>query len=531
MRRVDLLLAHGLHHGAADVVHALESEGVERQVGDLVVFVHHEHDLVVILRPGAVDHVVLILRRGAHELAVLAGEQLLPNVEAGVEAVHGLKVGRVVAAIHGLHDVLQQLGRVGLDDGAVGVLGVDGEAHVIRVLDAADIVVDLVVGVFEIFFELRQVVRLAGRAADHGVEHAVHDRVGVDLVEVVRVLVVILCARHGREHPGHVDWVCLDRQRVGRERLLLHGVDVRLKAVRERQNERNADNADGPCERGEQGAGLFRHEVVQRQAHGRCKAHGGVLLDLGGHGRGRLGLRARIVVADDPAVEQAHGARGVFRCQLRVVRDHDDELIFCDLLQQIHDLHARLAVERAGRFVGEQDVGVVDDGARDGHALHLAAGHLVRRLVELVAQTDLFQRLDGARAPLLTGDARERQCELDICQHALVRDEVVALKDKADGVVAVCVPVAVVVLLRGAAVDDKVAGGVAVQTADDVQQRGLAAAGLAQDRNELALAKGDVDALERLDLRRAGLVDLGDVFQFQHGWDAPLCGCRAAARP
>ena len=112
-----------------------------------------------------------------------------------------------------------------------------------------------------------------------------------------------------------------------------------------------------------------------------------------------------------------------------------------------------------------------------------------------------------------------------------MRDEVVALKDKADGVVAVCVPVAVVVLLCGAAVDDKVAGGVAVQTADDVQQRGLAAAGLAQNRDELALTKGDVDALERLDLRRAGLVDLGDVFQFQHGWDAPLYGCRAMAQP
>ena len=301
--------------------------------------------------------------------------------------------------------------------------------------------------------------------------------------------------------------------------------------MRKRQNERDADDADGPCERGEQRAGLFRHEVVQRQAHGRRKAHGRVLLDLDRHGCRRLGLRARIVVADDPAVEQAHGARGVFRRQLRVVRDHDDELIFCNLLQQIHDLYARFAVERAGRLVGEQDVRVVDDGARDGHALHLAAGHLVRRLVELVAKTDLFQHLDGARTPLLARDARERQRELDICQHALVRDEVVALKDEADGVVAVRVPVAVVILLRGAAVDDEVTGGVAVQTADDVQQRGLAAAGLAQNCDELALTKGDVDALERLNLRRAGLIDLGDVFQFQHGWDAPLYGYRAMAQP
>ena len=426
---------------------------------------------------------------------------------------------------------MQQLGRVGLDDGAVRVFGVDGKAHVVCVLDAADVVVDLVVGVFEVFLECRQVVRLTSRAADHGVEHTVHDGVGVDLVEIMCVLFVVLRARHGREHPGHIHGVCLNRQRVGRERLLLHGVDVGLEAVREREDERDTDNADRARKRREQGARLFRHEVVQRQAHGRRKAPGCMLLDLDRHGCRRLGLRARVVVADDPAVEQAHGARGVFRRQLRVVRDHDDELIFCNLLQQIHDLYARFAVERAGRLVGEQDVRVVDDGARDGHTLHLAAGHLVRRLVELVAQTDLFQRLDGARTPLLARDARERQRELHVCQYTLVRDEVVALKDEADGVVAVRVPVAVVILLRRAAVDDEVTGGVAVQTADDVQQCGLAAAGLAQNCDELALTKGDVDALERLNLRRAGLIDLGDVFQFQHGWDAPLYGRCTAAQP
>ena len=51
LRRVDLLFAHGLHHGVADVIHALEAERVERKVGDLVVFIHDEYDLVVILRP------------------------------------------------------------------------------------------------------------------------------------------------------------------------------------------------------------------------------------------------------------------------------------------------------------------------------------------------------------------------------------------------------------------------------------------------------------------------------------------------
>lgn len=57
--------------------------------------------------------------------------------------------------------------------------------------------------------------------------------------------------------PDMSHGVCLDRQRVGRERLLLHGVDVGLKAVRERQNERDADDADRAGECGEPGCGPF----------------------------------------------------------------------------------------------------------------------------------------------------------------------------------------------------------------------------------------------------------------------------------
>ena len=55
------------------------------------------------------------------------------------------------------------------------------------------------------------------------------------------------------------------------------------------------------------------------------------------------------------------------------MRDHDDEALPRDLLDQFHDLHARFGIERARRFVGEQDLGVVDEGAGDGDPLHLPA--------------------------------------------------------------------------------------------------------------------------------------------------------------
>ena len=70
------------------------------------------------------------------------------------------------------------------------------------------------------------------------------------------------------------------------------------------------------------------------------------------------------------------------------MRDHDDEAVARDLLENFHDLHARLGVQRAGRLVRQQNVRVVDEGAGDGDALHLAAGHLVWPLVQLIAEAD-----------------------------------------------------------------------------------------------------------------------------------------------
>ena len=63
------------------------------------------------------------------------------------------------------------------------------------------------------------------------------------------------------------------------------------------------------------------------------------------------------------------------------MRDHDDELIFGYLLEYLHYLHAGVRVERTGWFVGEQNIGVVDQSSCNGDALHLTAGHLVGLLV------------------------------------------------------------------------------------------------------------------------------------------------------
>ena len=68
-----------------------------------------------------------------------------------------------------------------------------------------------------------------------------------------------------------------------------------------------------------------------------------------------------------------------------------------ELLQQRHDLEARRRIERAGRLVGEDQLRVVDQRARDGDALLLAAGELRGVMVRARAEADLLQLL-AARA-------------------------------------------------------------------------------------------------------------------------------------
>ena len=316
-------------------------------------------------------------------------------------------------------------------------------------------------------------------------------------------------------HGGQIDGLGLDRQRVGGERILLHIVYVMLDAVGKREDQRDADDADRAGKGGEEGAGLLRHEIVEREAQRGLEAHGR-LGERTSRLRRRCRFRAGRGVADDLAVEQAYGARGIALGQLRVVRDHDDEFVVGNLLQKIHNLHACLGVERAGRFVRQQNIRVVHKRTRNGHALHLSAGHLVRYLIELIAESDTLQHLDRTLAALCRGHAGERERQLHIGKHRLVRDQVVALEYETDGVVAVGVPVTVGELLGGFSVDDQVTGGVAIQAADDVQQRGLAAAGLSQNGDEFAFPEGDADAFQRPNRGAAGLIVLHNVFQFQH---------------
>ena len=134
-------------------------------------------------------------------------------------------------------------------------------------------------------------------------------------------------------------------------------------------------------------------------------------------------------------------------------------------------------------------------------------------LVQLIAQPHLLQCLGGAALALCTRDAGNGQGQLHVGQNGLMRDQVVALEHKADGVVAVGVPIAVGVLFGGNPVDDKVTAVVPIQPADDVQQGGLTGAGGAQDGDKFAVAQVQADIIQCGLYKVTGFVFLADLFQ------------------
>src|SRR6185312_4448591 len=108
--------------------------------------------------------------------------------------------------------------------------------------------------------------------------------------------------------------------------------------------------------------------------------------------------RLRRAVEHDAALAHADNPVGVAFRKLDVV-DVDDyrNAARCRLLgHQLHDLHRSFRIERGGRLVGEQQIRLLHQRARDPDALALAAGELIRALLREIAKTHGVKEIKGA---------------------------------------------------------------------------------------------------------------------------------------
>ena len=212
----------------------------------------------------------------------------------------------------------------------------------------------------------------------------------------------------------------------------------------------------------------------------------------------------------DPAVAHHHHAVGQLQRLLLVVGHEQHRLLglFVQSPQPAPQLDAHLRIERTERFVEQEHARVDRQCTRQRDTLLLPARQLVGIAVAVFGQLHQRQQLvDPPADGRLVGTTRPRtaaQAERHVAGDVHVLEERVMLEDEADVAFAQAQPGRVVVA------EHHVAAVRVQQPCDDPQQRGLAGAGGAEQRDEFSRCDVQVDVVQRRD---AGVVlgELSDV--------------------
>ena len=152
--------------------------------------------------------------------------------------------------------------------------------------------------------------------------------------------------------------------------------------------------------------------------------------------------RLRRPVEHDRALRHADDAVGEAAREIHIVHvdDHRNVALAGAARDQLHDLDRGLGVERRGRLVGEHEVGLLHQRARDADALALPARELIGALGGEIGEADGIEQLEGALDvggwKFAQPGAPRRHVTEPTAQHVLDHreplDQIVLLEDHAD---------------------------------------------------------------------------------------------------
>ena len=143
-------------------------------------------------------------------------------------------------------------------------------------------------------------------------------------------------------------------------------------------------------------------------------------------------------------------------------------------------------VEIGERLVEEQELRLLDQGARERHPLLLTARELARPPLEKLPDMHEIGGGPDATEGLLARRLLEAEGEQDVVAHGHMRVERVGLENDPD------VSVPGLDLVDDMTVEQKLAGGRKIDAGEQKEARRLAAAGRAEQRDKLAVLDGQV---------------------------------------
>jgi acyl-CoA thioesterase-1 len=166
-------------------------------------------------------------------------------------------------------------------------------------------------------------------------------------------------------------------------------------------------------------------------------------------------------------------------------------------------------VERAGRLVGEHDVGAGHERPGDRNALLLTARQLAREIAEPIVEADRADdRVEPGPVLVLTGQGEREQ---DVLLRGERGDQVVLLEDESEPVAAQQRKVGLVERRERGVADERLTRGQSVESGDALHQRALPGSRRPHDGGELVEREVDRDTGQRVDGGVALAVGLGGI--------------------
>ena len=165
----------------------------------------------------------------------------------------------------------------------------------------------------------------------------------------------------GRKHGTHIRSFCLDTQRIIRQGIRLNFIDVLLKTGGQRHNQRNTDNTNRTCEGSKECSCLLGAEIIETQSHGGKEGHGGFthILMLRSFHRSSIHREGVCIINDFTVLDPDDSVRILFS-QFRVMGDHHHKPVAGHFLQKFHNLYTGFRIQRAGGFVSQQNIRIID---------------------------------------------------------------------------------------------------------------------------------------------------------------------------
>ncbi len=187
-----------------------------------------------------------------------------------------------------------------------------------------------------------------------------------------------------------------------------------------------------------------------------------------------------------------------------------------EALEQIHNHFALTGMEAAGWLIGENELGITDDGASDSDELLLTAGELVWVESFLADDLETVEDIGDHTVALGFFDVAVGKREIEVFRNGQIIEQMILLKNEANVFLVQLNALAIVEPMDFVIGKLKVALPGAVEHSNDAHERGLACAGWPHNGDEFALTDFEVDPAQDPRFASAGFIKLFDIDHSNH---------------